>query len=150
MFACGAPKYVIAAQLRLIHACLQMQQVVDSFGKKEDLLLSFHAGLASGVVVGGILGLARPKFDLWGGIHLLYLNSHVLDIPNTAARLAYSAKGDEILVTTGWHRFLNSVTLEKISKVNVNKSLNLKRKVSYLREKAIFRHGELYVPTKGK
>ena len=70
MFACGAPKYVIAAQLRLIHACLQMQQVVDSFGKKEDLLLSFHAGLASGVVVGGILGLARPKFDLWGGIHL--------------------------------------------------------------------------------
>ena len=59
----------------MVAAAIQMRRVVKTLALTDldKATLSFRAGLATGTVVGGILGLSRPRFDLWGGTLAIFL-----------------------------------------------------------------------------
>lgn len=55
MFACGAPRTVDCVSVRAVAASLCMRKVVQEFSEN-NLNLAFRCGIATGTVVGGILG----------------------------------------------------------------------------------------------
>eukprot|EP01105_Mastigella_eilhardi_P014555 TRINITY_DN3311_c0_g1_i2.p1 TRINITY_DN3311_c0_g1~~TRINITY_DN3311_c0_g1_i2.p1 ORF type:complete len:1110 (+),score=214.78 TRINITY_DN3311_c0_g1_i2:326-3331(+) len=98
MFACGAPSAVPASACNVVSAALQMRHFTASFRDKTGIPVSIRVGVANGTVVGGLLGLWKPQFDLWG------------DVVNIAARLNQIQNPGQgaIFVEPGVHELLGS------------------------------------------
>lgn len=57
MFACGAPRKCADSSLRVTAAAIEMRRVLTQLSAESNTNnLSFRAGIATGTVVGGILG----------------------------------------------------------------------------------------------
>eukprot|EP01105_Mastigella_eilhardi_P014556 TRINITY_DN3311_c0_g1_i4.p1 TRINITY_DN3311_c0_g1~~TRINITY_DN3311_c0_g1_i4.p1 ORF type:complete len:1031 (+),score=219.63 TRINITY_DN3311_c0_g1_i4:38-3130(+) len=98
MFACGAPSVVPASARNVVSAAVQMRRFTASFRDKTGIPVSIRVGVANGTVVGGLLGLWKPQFDLWG------------DVVNIAARLNQIQNPGQgaIFVEPGVHELLGS------------------------------------------
>ena len=101
MAAVGAPEArVDHAQVALGFAVAQMR-AVGEWRDANDIDLHVRTGLASGPVVGGVIGRRRILFDLWG------------DTVNTAARMESSGLPDRIhLAASTRMRLAESLDLE--------------------------------------
>ena len=75
MAVSGAPEPRADHAVRALGVALRMLGTVEEWRRAEDLPLAIRIGLASGPVVGGVIGEKRILFDLWG------------DTVNTAARM---------------------------------------------------------------
>ena len=70
----------------IARSVLAMRRIVADFAREEALPIGFRCGVATGLTISGVIGKARPRFDIWG---------EALD---AATRLEASAGEGEIAV----------------------------------------------------
>jgi adenylate cyclase len=94
MAVSGAPQPSPAHADEALAVALRMLGTVDDWRRKEDVPLAIRIGLASGPVVGGVIGEKRILFDLWG------------DTVNTAARMESTGVAGRIQIAESTRRLL--------------------------------------------
>ena len=67
IFASGVPKVMANHSEKACLLAIDLQKVLKVFTKMKHLTcLSMRIGIASGPVVAGVIGLSKPRFDVWG------------------------------------------------------------------------------------
>ena len=89
MAVAGAPIAREAHAEAALRAAVDMLEATARWREAHGLSMPIRIGLASGPVVGGVIGQQRILFDLWG------------DTVNTAARMQSSGVPDRIQVSRG-------------------------------------------------
>ncbi|MBX2805423.1 MAG: adenylate/guanylate cyclase domain-containing protein [Hyphomicrobiales bacterium] len=75
MVVSGAPKPVADHQARIASLALRLREVIPAIAKDHGVQLELRIGIASGPIIGGVIGRRKLVFDIWG------------DTVNLAARL---------------------------------------------------------------
>jgi len=50
----------------IARSVLAMRRIVTDFARDEALPIGFRCGVATGLTISGVIGKARPRFDIWG------------------------------------------------------------------------------------
>jgi len=88
LFVCGIQKSDTSHSENACNLAIDLQRMLMGFQKERSLnCLSLRVGIAMGPVVAGVIGIARPKYDIWG-----YTVS-------VAEKLCQVATSDQLLVT---------------------------------------------------
>ncbi len=101
MAVCGAPSYVPDHTARIASLALRLRDAITTISKSHGVPLDLRIGIASGPLVGGVIGRQKLLFDVWG------------DAVNLAARLQASCKPGTIHISNDVakaldHRFLTA------------------------------------------
>lgn len=87
MAATGCPEPDTEHAHRMIDFALQLDRVMATFNRDYDADFKIKIGIASGGVMGGVIGKKRVSFDLWG------------DTVNLASRIESVSKASEISIS---------------------------------------------------
>lgn len=87
MVASGVPKPVSNHAERIARMAIAMMEALERVARSENLELSLRIGIASGPILGGVIGAKRLTYDVWG------------DTVNLASRLEGRSQPGRILVS---------------------------------------------------
>jgi class 3 adenylate cyclase len=66
MAATGAPEPSSLSAIGAVEFCLSAIKSVSEIASRREMTRRVRAGIATGEVISGVLGLKRPAYDLWG------------------------------------------------------------------------------------
>jgi len=87
MAVSGCPEVDDQHAIRMVSFALQLEEVVVQFNEEFGSDFKVKVGIASGSVMGGVIGKKRISFDLWG------------DVVNLASRIESVGRGGDVSIS---------------------------------------------------
>jgi class 3 adenylate cyclase len=97
MFAGGVPELSEGHVKRMVEACLQMRDFIDTMknnSAENEIVFEIRLGIHIGPVVAGVVGIKKFSFDIWG------------DTVNVAARMEQNGERGKVNVSQSIYEIL--------------------------------------------